>query len=126
MSLLDCITRFSTAAADGTPGGYVVTRTPSGTFVNGRYTPGTPTTFTIDAVVEPDSGREIKVLAEGQFAEDTKVLWTSTQLVTMSPNNVPDTLVINGDIYSVARIEGPWNMSNVTFYKVSVARQRVP
>ena len=126
MSLLDTLARFSTAAADGTPSGYVVTRTPAGTYVNGSYTPGTPTTLNIDAVVEPSSGREIKVLAEGQFAEDTKILWTSTPLVTMSPNNVPDTIVIAGDTYSVAAIAGPWNFVGGTFYKVSVARQRVP
>jgi hypothetical protein len=126
VSLLDTISRFSTAAADGTPSGYVVTRTPAGSYVNGRYTPGTPGTLTIDAVVEPDSGREIHVVAEGQFAEDTKVLWTSTPLLTMSPTDVPDTIVIAGDTYSVAKIEGPWNMSGVSIYKVSVARQRVP
>lgn len=126
MSLLDTITRFSTATADGTPAGYVVTRTPAGTYINGRYTPGTPTTFTIDAVVEPGSGREIKVLAEGQFAEDTKFLWTSTSLVTMSPTTVPDTVVIATESYSVSSISGPWNISGVAIYKVSVARQRVP
>ena len=126
MSLLDTITRFSTAAADGTPSGYVVTRTPAGTYVNGRYTPGTPSTFTIDAVVEPSSGREIKVVAEGQYAEDTKVLWTSAALQTMSPTTVPDLVTITGDSYSVATIGGPWNMSGVTIYKVSVARQRIP
>ena len=126
MSLLDSIARFSTAQADGSPSGYVVTRTPAGTYVGGRYTPGTPVTLTIDAVVEPETGREIHVLAEGQFAEDTKVLWTMTALVTMSPSNVPDSIAITGDNYSVAKIEGPYNMSGVTFYKVSVARQRVP
>ncbi|MBA3841181.1 MAG: hypothetical protein H0X39_00920 [Actinobacteria bacterium] len=126
MSILETIAHFSTAAADGTPSGYVVTRTPAGTYVNGRYTAGTPTTFTIDAVVQPGSGRDLKVMAEGQFSEDTKVLWTTTALVTMSPVDVPDTLVIAGDTYSVASVIGPWNMSGVTFYKVSVARQRVP
>ena len=126
MSLLDVIASFSTAVLDGTPSGYLVTRTPAGTYVNGRYTAGTPVTFTIDAVVRPSSGREIKVLAEGQFAEDTKILWTASALVTMSPGNVPDTIVIAGDTYSVATISGPWNMSDVTFYKVGVARQRIP
>lgn len=126
MSLLDVIARFSTAAADGTPAGYVVTRTPTGPYVNGRYVPGTPFTLNIDAIVIPSSGREIKVVAEGQFAEDTKTLWTATPLVTMSPADVPDTIVISGDTYSVAAISGPWNMSGVTFYKVLVARQRVP
>lgn len=126
MSILDVIASFSTAILDGTPAGYVVTRTPAGTYVNGRYTAGTPVTFTIDAVVRPSSGREIMVLAEGQYAEDTKILWTSTALVTISPTTVPDTIVIAGDTYSVATIQGPWNMSDVTFYKVGVARQRVP
>lgn len=126
MSLLDTITRFSTAAVDGTPGGYIVTRTPAGSYVNGRYTAGSPTTFPIDAVVQPSSGREIKVVAEGQFAEDTKVLWTSTPLVTMSPSDVPDTIVIAGDTYSVSQIFGPWSIDGVSFYRVQVARQRVP
>jgi hypothetical protein len=127
MSILDTIARFSTASADGTATGYVVTRTPAGTYSNGRYVAGTPFTLTIDAVVQPESGRELKVLAEGEYAEDHKVLWTSTALQTISPTtSVPDAIVISGDTYSVAKTEGPWNMSGVTFYKVSVARQRVP
>ncbi len=126
MSLVDTIASFSTSSVDGSTGGYQVTRTPSGTYVSGRYTPGTATVFTIDAVVEPSSGREIKVLAEGQYAEDTKVLWTTTELVTMSPTTVPDQIVIAGDNYSVVKIDGPWNMSGGTHYQVYVARQRIP
>jgi Flp pilus assembly protein TadG len=126
MSLLDTITRFSTATLDGSSGGYTVTRTPAGTQVQGRYTPGTQQVFTIDAVVEPLSGRDIKVLAAGEYAEDTKVLWTSTPLFTIGPSELPDQIVIAGDVYSVANVQGPWNMSGVTFYKVTVARQRIP
>ena len=126
MSLLDVITRFSTAVADGAPSGYQVTRIAAGTMVSGRYVPGGTTTFSIDAIVVPLSGREIKVLPEGQFAEDTKILWTATPLVTMSPSNVPDTIVIAGDTYSVSAIDGPWNTLGGTFFKVTVARQRVP
>ena len=126
MSLLDSLTRFSTATADGSAGGYQVTRIAAGSMTQGRYVAGSTTTFTIDAVVVPSSGREIRVLPEGQFAEDTKILLTSTPLVTMSPTNVPDTVVITGDTYSVAAISGPWNIDGVTIYKVSVARQRVP
>ena len=126
MSLADTLAKFSTATADGSPAGYVVTRTPSGSYVNGRYTSGTPTTLTIDAVVIPGSGREIKVLAEGQFAEDTKVLWTTTPLVTMSPNDVPDQVTISGDLYSVCTIAGPWNFDGRSYFKVGVARQRIP
>jgi hypothetical protein len=119
MSLLASIDDFQT-------GTYTVTRTPAGSYVNGRYTPGTPATFTITAVVEPSSGREIKVLPEGQFAEDVKVLYTATELFTMSPTSVPDTIAIGGDNYSVAKIDGPWIMPDSTHYRVYVARQRVP
>lgn len=119
MSLLASIDDFAT-------GTYTVTRTPAGAYVNGRYSPGSPTTFTINAVVEPFGGREIHVLPEGQFAEDVKVLYTATELLTMSPTDVPDTVAIGGDNYSVFRIDGPWIMPDSTHYRIYVARQRVP
>lgn len=119
MSLLDSIADFST-------GTYTVTRTPTGSYTLGRYTPGTPTTFTITASVQPFGGREIKVLPEGQFAEDVRVLFTATELFTMSPADVPDTISIGSENYSVFKIEGPWIMPDSTHYRVFVARQRVP
>lgn len=119
MSLLGVIGRLRT-------GTYTVTRTPSGSYTLGRYTPASPTTFTITAVVEPFGGREIKVLPEGQFAEDVAVLYTSTELLTMSPTSVPDSVAIDGDNYSVFRIAGPWTLRGATHYEVYVARQRVP
>jgi hypothetical protein len=119
VSLLGVIGRLKT-------GTYTVTRTPAGTYAAGRYSAGSPTTFTITAVVEPFGGREIKVLPEGQFAEDVRVLYTATELLTMSPTDVPDSVAIGGETYSVFKINGPWIMPRSTHYEVYVARQRVP
>jgi hypothetical protein len=122
MSLLDCITRFSTAAADGTPAGYVVTRTPIGTYPNGRYVPGTPTTFLMDASIQPYGG-ELDVLPEGIMQRDIRVIYSALEL-KMAPN--PDTLVIRGETFAVMNVDGPFSMSNVTTWRSFAARQTVP
>ena len=119
MSLLDSISDFAT-------GTYTVTRTPAGTWTVGRYAPGSATTFTIQAVVEPYGGRQVQVPPEGQHAEDVRIVYTSTELRTMSPLDVPDLITIDGESYSVFRIDGPWVMPDSTHYRVFVARQRIP
>lgn len=118
--LLGTIRRLRTAAE------YTVTRTATGGYSAGRYTAGAASTLTIVAVVEPFGGREIKVLPEGQFAEDVRVLYTATELLTMSATVVPDSVSIDGENYSVFRINGPWILRGREHYEVYVARQRVP
>lgn len=121
MSLIDCITRFSTAAADGTPAGYVVTRTPLGSYVTGRYVAGTPTTFTMDASIQPFGG-ELEVLPDGVLPSDIRVIYSATQLKEEAP---PDSLVIAGETYAVFNVDGPFTMSGISLWRSFAARQRV-
>lgn len=114
MSLADSITSL----ASGT---YTVTRTAQGTRSNGRYTPGSTSTFSIVASVQPMRGRDLRVLAEGQHAEDTRVIYTSTELRVMSPTNDPDRVSIDGESYELFRCER-WDAFGETYYKGFASR----
>jgi hypothetical protein len=98
MPLSDVITSFYT-------GTYKVTRTGGGSFTNGVYALGTTSTFDITASIQPVTGRDLQVLPEGQHANETKVVYTTTELKTRDPSNAGDKITINGEAWEVFRVE---------------------
>ncbi len=128
MSLVDVITRFSTAAADGTPGGYIVTRTAQSAYgSDGIAAGGGPVeAFAIDACVQPYSGRGLTALPEGIMASDIRVIDTATELLVVSADFQPDSIVIAGDKYIVFKVDGPFYMSGVAMFAAYAARVVVP
>ncbi len=86
-------------------GTYVVTRTAAATPTNGVYGSGAATTLSIDASIQPASGRELRVLAEAQRGEETRVVYTRTELKTRSPGFEPDVITISGESWTVFRVE---------------------
>lgn len=124
MSLTDVIASFSTAAADGNAAGYTVTRTALGSENSvGIFVPGSPSTFLIDASVQPYSGRGLKVLPEGVHAEDVQMILTTTLLQVVP---VPDVVTIRGEAHTVFRVNGPYNLDGGTTYQAYAARQVIP
>lgn len=76
MSILDVLDDPDFAAAD-----YTVTRTPVGSYgVDGLHDPGTPTTFTMRASIQPQRGQVLKVGPEGQTGENVRVAYGDTKL----------------------------------------------
>jgi len=71
-----------------------------GTYVNGLYVPGSATSLTIEASIQPASGRHISALPEGQRAEETRIVWTKTRLRTRE-DGAPDTVLIGSENYTV-------------------------
>jgi hypothetical protein len=122
--LQDVIARFSTAAADGSPSGYMVTRTAAPTFSStGLIVSGSTSTFTTDAHIEPYSGRGLEVLPEGVHVSDVRVIDTTVSLQV----NPPDSVTIAGDSYAVFRSDGPFNFPDGSRrYTSYAARQAVP
>ncbi len=77
MSLLDVIAHFAGGQFEA---GYVVKRRAAGTLTLGRYAEGPLTTLTIEALVVPLSGKDLKVLPEGRRAEDSLKVISPTEL----------------------------------------------
>jgi hypothetical protein len=123
MSLLDCISRFSTASADGTPTGYSITRTASGTYdANGLWVAGSTSIITTDASVQPYSD-DVDMVPEGVRREDVRVIFTPIALIKTP---TPDRITIAGDVFAVYAVNGPFNMSGVSTWRSYAARMVIP
>jgi hypothetical protein len=125
VSLADTVSRFSTAAADGSPGGYAVRRRAVATFgSDGQVATGALSTFAIDAVVQTfNPYRSLVVLPEGVLVVDVKTIDTLVPLQAQPS----DSITIAGDAYSVFAVDGPSNFgSGSPRYTAYAARQKVP
>lgn len=88
---------------------YTVTRYAAGTHSNttGRFTPGSTSTLTIRASVQPASPSDVERLPEGMRGRDARRVYTETQLFPVRQGAQPrqaDTLVIDGYVYEVADV----------------------
>lgn len=98
MSLPSVIDYFKT-------GSYTIKRRVKGSVVSGIYTDGAETQFSVDASVQPITGRELKNLEEAQATMDDKVIYTRTELKCREPAFEPDIIVIGGEEYEIYRVE---------------------
>lgn len=98
MSLVAAIASFKT-------GDYEVIRYGAPTFEYGIAVPPSSTIVEIEACVQPVSGRLLKLLPEGQKPEETKVIWTTTELFTRGSVHEPDKIIIRGEFYKVFRVD---------------------
>lgn len=113
MSLLGVITCFQT-------GTYTITRTAADTYTDGLRTAGATSTFTIDASIQPVTGRKLLALPEARRTQDIRVLWTATALA------VADKITIAGELYEVFEVVTHGVLSTTPFYCVYCARQVTP
>ena len=111
-----------------TDAGIVVTRTATGTFVNGVYVKGSPTTFLIDVVAEPAynlnrviGGADMEAKVDLQHVTEIYQIWTRTALLTRSETTDPDTMLFRGNTWTVARVE-IWNLSGVVHCHAVISR----
>lgn len=98
-------------------GDYLVTRTATGTWLDGIYTEGGTTTFTIRAVQEPATGLQrvtggFEMISgyDGQHTNDVRVVYTRTELKVRTPTTAADKITIFGRQYTVFRCE-PWDLA---------------
>lgn len=108
---------------------YTVTRTATGTLSQGRYTDGATSTLTIEASVQPVSGRDLQALAEGEHSNEVKIVYTTTPLFTRTPTQSPDRIAIDGEAYEVFQVH-KWQhfgiATNEDHYQVMVSRLVTP
>jgi hypothetical protein len=103
-------------------GTYTVTRTAAGDFgggfpislggglasnEDGRYRPGTSSTFTISASVQPARGRDLLRLPEGQRTREVIAIFTATALQTAAAPGgaTADAITFQGSQYEVQTVE---------------------
>ena len=119
MSLNGVIDAFKT-------GTYSVSRATAGSYVAGRWVPGTPTFTIVGAVVQPLSGRELKPLPEGFHAENTRKLYSKSELFAATEGDTgkeADRITIGAeqwDVFSVAHWQR--SLSGGDFYKAIVKK----
>lgn len=102
-----------------------VTRESGGAYVNGKWVVGTPSTFTIDASVQPLTASELELLPEARRAsgESYKLyadLTPALNTVTTSEN--PDSISIFSHDFEVFSVER-WENSIVNHKKYIVTRK---
>lgn len=88
-------------------GTYTVTRTAASTFTAGRAVPGSTSTVSIMASVQPAAGKDLLRLAEGRRTEETRVVFTDTQLKDGAEGSAyeADRVSIDGQDWEVQQIE---------------------
>lgn len=122
MSVLDSIDDLATDT--------LTVQRSQGSYTNGVYTPGTPTTFQIVAVVEIAfnmnrviGGADLRSRNEGEQTFDVRQIWTRTPLLTLSTSNDPDVIVgFEGGNWTCARSE-VWTYEGETHHHVLLTRQ---
>lgn len=116
MALVASIAGFKT-------GDYTVTRVGKGAAAGGRYTSGAETTLSIEASIQPVSGRDLKTLPEGRRAEEVRVVYTVTELRTLNPAGDGDVVTYGGEPWEVFRVERWPDLAGGEFTRAMIARQ---
>lgn len=115
MSVAGAISSFFT-------GTYTVGRYGSGSYADGVFVPGSPTTLSIGASVQEARGRELERLPEGLNGKRLLVVYTKTALRTRQSGAQPDVIAIGGENYQVELVED-WSALG-GYYKAVVAKEQ--
>jgi len=100
---------------------FVVKRKDAGQYVNGIWTEGGESSFTILGDLQPLQPNEMQSLPEGRRIDDAQTLWTETFLRATDGNNKnPDIVIINNERYEVIKIYD-WS-GFLKHYKVIIMR----
>lgn len=115
MSLADVVLHL----ASGT---YTVTRQTGGSYVNGIWTPGGSSTFSIVASIQPTSGEDLVRLPEGVRTRELVTVFTPTELqVKNAPAGTEaDRIAYKGASYEVQTVE-KWDEQG-GFYRAVAAK----
>lgn len=124
MSVLDSIDDLTTDT------GLVVSRFVAGTLQYGVYVAAAPTTFKIDAVIQPAfninrvvGGANLLARVDDQSVDDVRQLHTRTLLRTRTPTSDPDVVMnYEGANWTVVRVE-KWIIDDEPHYHCIISRQ---
>ena len=107
-------------------GTYTVTRGSAGTLsaTNGDWTPGGTSTINVAADLQPLSGNDLKILAEGHHGEEMQKMYLATELFTAREDIAADEVTIDGAQWKVINVRKYTILSGN--FKVIVARIDMP
>lgn len=111
---------LSSVIAQLPSGTYTVTRAAPTTTTGGRAVPGSTSTLSIVASVQPLNGRDLKQLPEGMRTEELQKIYSSTALRTQGPGQAPDKIAIGSETWEVRRVED-WSQTG-NFYMAIIAK----
>ena len=79
----------------------IITRTSAGSYVNGTFVAGSPSTITIQASIQPATGEDMKSLPEGRRLDDYVKVYTDSDLQVLEESSgiQPDKLEWRGHTY---------------------------
>jgi hypothetical protein len=100
-----------------------ITRYGIGSYSNGNYSAGTPTSVSALASIQPLNGREILNLPSLQHAKEVYKLYTSTELFTAIEGSSPhkaDLVSFQGKVFEVQKVE-KWEY-DLSFFKALIVR----
>ena len=121
MALIGAIASFAT-------GTYTVNRRAVGALDGeGIYVPASPSTFSIEASIQPVTGRDLKAMPDGRHAEELRVVYTITELVTVDPTHgIGDVITYKSEAWEVVKAEIWPDLNGGEFCRAYIARQVVP
>jgi hypothetical protein len=78
---------------------------------------GSPTSFTTTGSMQEVSNRELKLVPEGEFTEDTKIWYTKDNLLFSQDDSVlsGDQILFNGNTYKIVA-KGDWTLNGYQVY----------
>jgi hypothetical protein len=123
MSLSDIILEFDPLTLS-------VQRHNVGSIVDGEYVPAAPSTFTIQACIQPAfnlnrvvGGADLHALVDLQKVTEVRQLYTATELRTRTPQNDPDVILMYEEAsWTVARVEKWPDLDGGYFYHVVITK----
>jgi hypothetical protein len=102
-------------------------RPQGGERVDGRWVEGTPKEFTVQASVQPMTGKELESLPEGRRKRAAFKLFTNSALRTVNEEN-PDLVLLEtaantdgvAEVYDVISV-APWRNGVINHYEIVVS-----
>lgn len=106
-------------------GSYQVTRPGPSVYLNGiRQAAITLSTFPIDAIVVPVSGRALQNLPEAQRTQEVISIRTAVELKTRTDDSGPDQISVEGSTFEVFQVHGPWKLEGEIHYRAFASRRK--
>jgi hypothetical protein len=94
--------------------------------LDGLWVETDDTPFVTLASVQPLSGRDMEMLPEGRYTEETFRLYADIRLHAVSDNSNPDIVILGLEIEDVDRFEVktvfPWQNKIIPHYKMIIAK----
>lgn len=117
--ITDSISAFAT-------GTYTVTRPTIPTVVAGRAVAGTPSTFTIDASIQPvQDGRKLLALVEAYHCAEVRLVLTRTVIEPLTPSHGADVVTYQSEPWVVIEAER-WDAFGTSWTRAYIARRSTP